>query len=73
MDEYVCRHGLSERQKLFIHHDNNWTSSAEEFWLNNVLSKSSGIDQIGDFLAPQYAAFVLAQLFIYFVLIKGDS
>ena len=71
MDDYVCRYNITAREKLFIQQDNSWISSAEEFWVNKALSRSPGIDEMGSFLLPQYAAFVIAQVLIYFILIKG--
>ncbi|XP_075247380.1 sodium- and chloride-dependent glycine transporter 2-like [Convolutriloba macropyga] len=70
MDDKVCRYNFTARE-MFIQQDNSWISSAEEFWVNKALSRSPGIDEMGSFLLPQYAAFVIAQVLIYFILIKG--
>ncbi|XP_063724848.1 sodium- and chloride-dependent glycine transporter 2-like isoform X2 [Symsagittifera roscoffensis] len=74
-DGFVCRTDVSPSESRSSNHlfqpNDNWTSPAEEFWINNVLRRSPGIDQVGSFLLPQYAAFVMSQAIIYLILIKG--
>ena len=69
MDGLVCRVNMTEGHSTL--HNHEFVSSAEEFWANKVLDRSSGINDFGSILIPQYASFVFAQFALYLILIKG--